>query len=210
MTWAVETTKRLVALTFDDGPVPNCTPLVLDALDAVNVPATFFLVGQRLEKNARLVEGRLSRHEVGNHTWSHEDLSLLNFGAARAEIEKAHQVITRIVGREPRLFRPPYGHLGTLALRAADEFNYEIILWSQGVTESEFQNTPGSVVPFVVDNMKPGTIFLAHDAVADNVEPVFLNSISTVVAELRDDGYEFVTVSELLAQREPGTGLAGG
>ena len=207
VTWAVETTKKLVALTFDDGPVPNYTPLTLDALDAADVPATFFLVGKRLVANAHILEGRLKRHEVGNHTWSHKDVSLLDFEAAHAEIKKAHEAISKIIGREPRLFRPPFGHVGTLPMRAADKYDYEVILWSHGVNEREFQKDPDSVVPYVVDNIVPGTIFLAHDAGADKAQPVFLNRIERIVSDLRRNGYEFVTVSELLARREPGVGL---
>jgi peptidoglycan/xylan/chitin deacetylase (PgdA/CDA1 family) len=208
VTWAVETKEKLVALTFDDGPLPNYTPLVLDSLEAANVRATFFLVGDRLEKHAGLVEGRLDRHEVGNHTWSHRDLSAMDFNTAHAEVKQAHDVITKTLGREPRLLRPPFGHIGALAMRAADSFGYDVILWSHGVTEREFQTNPDRVIPYVVDNMTPGMIFLAHDVVADGVEPVFLRRLGDVVSGLRGRGYEFVTVSELLARREPGIGLA--
>lgn len=206
VTWAVETRKKIIALTFDDGPGPEYTPLVLDALDQAGVPATFFIVGERLEANFRIVAGRLDRHEVGNHTWSHSDLSTLGLNGARREIEKAHKSITRIVGREPRLLRPPWGKLGTLGLRAADSFGYEVVLWSHSITERKFRDDPDSVVPYVVDNMAPGTIFLAHDVVAD-VQLTFLPRIGDVIAELRGHGYEFATVSELLDQREPGIGL---
>jgi peptidoglycan/xylan/chitin deacetylase (PgdA/CDA1 family) len=205
VSWSVEMDQKLVALTFDDGPVPEYTPLVLDALHDANISATFFFVGQRLEAHAGLVRGRLNRHEVGNHTWSHKDLGSLSFDAAYAEIERGHESIVRILGREPRLFRPPSGHLSDLALRAADRFRYEIVLWSQGVTEADFQTRPDSVVPFITDNIVPGAIFLAHDAVADGIQPVFLRRIGAVVADLRQKGYQFVTVSELLSQRAPNT-----
>ena len=209
VTWSVCTDERLVAFTFDDGPVPNCTPLMLDALDAAEVRATLFLVGARLEQNVKLIEGRIDRHEVGNHTWSHKDLTTMpSFQATSDEISRGHDAIVDHLGREPRLFRPPFGHLSAYALRAADRYAYEVVLWSQGVTERLFQQDPESVVPYVVDNMVPGTIYLIHDAVAEGIEPVFLRRLGQVIAQLRDKGYEFVTVSELLARRsvhgEPG------
>jgi UDP-N-acetylglucosamine 2-epimerase (non-hydrolysing) len=207
VTWAIETQRKVVALTFDDGPMPNYTPMVLDALDAADVPATFFLVGRRLEQNAAIVEGRMDRHEIGNHTYSHKDLSALDFDAAYDEIKRAHDSITKIIGRAPRLLRPPFGHISTLALRAADRFSYDVVLWSHGVSERHFQADPYKVVSHVADNITPGSIFLAHDAGAPNVEPVFLQRIGTIVAAMRDKGYEFMTVSDLLALREPGLGL---
>ncbi|MCP2327382.1 peptidoglycan/xylan/chitin deacetylase (PgdA/CDA1 family) [Hamadaea flava] len=197
--WSVESSRKLVALTFDDGPVPNATPLVLDALDKTGVSATFFLVGSRLEANAGLIEGRLDRHEVGNHTWSHKDLSTLDWQGNFDEISKSHQSIVKHLGIEPKIFRPPFGHIGTLTMRAADRFGYDFIMWSQGVTEKDFVEKPDAVIPFVVDNMVPGTIFLAHDAVAPGIDPPFLNRLVDIIEKLKAQGYEFVTVSELMA-----------
>jgi peptidoglycan-N-acetylglucosamine deacetylase len=208
VTWAVETRRKVVALTFDDGPVPNYTPMVLDALDAAGVPATFFLVGARLKQNAAIVKGRMDHHEVGNHTYSHRDLSPMDFEAAHDEIKKAHDIITKVTGREPRLLRPPFGHISTLAFRAADRFGYNVVLWSHDVTEKSFQAKPEAVIPYVTENLRPGSILLAHDAGAQGVEPVVLRRIGTVVAAMREKGYRFVTVSELLTMREPGLGLA--
>src|SRR5215216_6135893 len=74
VTWAVETDEKLVALTFDDGPRPQWTSMVLDTLDELDVPATFFMVGRRVRKYAGVVQGRMARHEVANHTWDHLDL----------------------------------------------------------------------------------------------------------------------------------------
>src|SRR5690348_13691686 len=72
------TADKLVALTFDDGPLPDYTPRFLDVLDEAGVPATFFVVGRHLEEHAGLLRGRLDRHEVGNHSWSHDDLATLD------------------------------------------------------------------------------------------------------------------------------------
>ncbi|GAA0978056.1 hypothetical protein GCM10009555_040330 [Acrocarpospora macrocephala] len=207
ITWAVETRKKLIALTFDDGPVPNYTPLVLDALDEEKVPATFFLVGRTLTRNPKILDGRIDRHEIGNHSWLHKSLNDLgDYEAVRTDLTQAHEAIAKITGREVRLLRPPFGHLGAVPMRVADGLGYRVVLWSQGVVEASFQKDPDSVIPYVVDNVTPGTIFLAHDAV-NTYEPVFLRRLGPIIRQLRAKGYEFVTVSDLMAEREEGATL---
>src|SRR3712207_6365303 len=92
VTYYVATDEPVVAFTFDDGPGPRWTPMVLDALEAWQVPATFFMVGGNLRQHAGLVRGRLHRHEVGNHSWSHPDLATLDLDGVRTELERSHEV----------------------------------------------------------------------------------------------------------------------
>ncbi|GAA0513316.1 hypothetical protein Ade02nite_89380 [Paractinoplanes deccanensis] len=191
------TTEKLVALTFDDGPLPDYTPRFLDALDDAGVPATFFLVGRHLEKHADLVRNRLDRHELGNHSWSHDDLATLDLTAARRELERAHDAIKRHTGREPTLLRPPYGHLGGSTVLAADAMGYDIALWSHQMRERRYAGDPAAQARDLTDTMRPGSIVLAHDA-GDKRRLVALDALPTLIAGLRHRGYRFVTVSELL------------
>src|SRR6266511_1485844 len=92
VTYYVQTTEPVVAFTFDDGPGPQWTSMVLDVLDAYQVPATFFVVGRNLQDHADLVRGRLDRHEVGNHSWSHADLARLDLAGVRQEMSRTHDV----------------------------------------------------------------------------------------------------------------------
>jgi peptidoglycan/xylan/chitin deacetylase (PgdA/CDA1 family) len=194
--WAVDTRRRLVALTFDDGPMERWTPQALDALDEAKAPATFFMVGSRLARNARLVEGRLDRHEVGNHTWKHDDLSRMSLAHAYRSIHRTHETIERVTGRAPTLLRPPWGRLGGTTLHVAAQHRYDLVLWSLLVQDRQLGREPSAMVAAVVDNARPGTIVLAHDVGAASRETAIAH-LPAMIRGLRGRGFDFVTVSQL-------------
>ncbi|MFI5916001.1 polysaccharide deacetylase family protein [Dactylosporangium sp. NPDC051541] len=198
ITYHVRTEASVVAFTFDDGPAPNWTPMVLDALDAWDVPATFFMVGRNLSQHAAVVRGRLDRHEIGNHTWSHADLATLDLNHAVEEINRSAETIHNVTGRTPTLLRPPYGHLGGSTILAADKLGYRLVLWSQQMREAQYEKNPQAQVSDIVDSVRPGSIVLAHD-VGDQRRLVALRHLGEMFSGLRARGYRFVTVSELLA-----------
>ncbi|WP_328349069.1 polysaccharide deacetylase family protein [Micromonospora sp. NBC_00421] len=197
--WHVPTTERLVALTFDDGPLPRWTPTVLDILDRHAVPATFFLVGTRVRRHADLIRGRLTRHEVGNHSWRHRDLARLSAPAVHDDLRRSHEAITEVAGVPPRLVRPPYGHLGGGVLHAAVRLDYRVVLWSLQMVEGEFPDDPAGHARRIVADVVPGTILLAHDAGSENRQ-VALRGLDAMISGLRARGYTFVTVSRLLSR----------
>ncbi|MET0424235.1 MAG: polysaccharide deacetylase family protein [Actinoplanes sp.] len=198
------TTEKLVALTFDDGPAPQWTPKFLDALDEAGVPATFFLVGKNLEKHADLVRGRLDRHEVGNHSWSHTDLATLDLAKVRDELQRTHEAIGKYTGRTPKLLRPPFGHLGGSTVLAADTMGYEIALWSHAMHEHRYAKDPAAQAKDIVDTVKPGSVILAHDA-GDSRRLVTLHALPAMITGLQERGYRFVTASELFAAASTAT-----
>jgi peptidoglycan/xylan/chitin deacetylase (PgdA/CDA1 family) len=198
ITYYVDTTEPLVAFTFDDGPGPKWTPAVLDVLEEWRVPATFFMVGRNLAAHADLVRGRLARHEVGNHTWSHPDLATLDLQRTQDEIVRAHETIERVTGRSATLLRPPYGHLGGSTVLAADFLNYDVILWSHQMHEKLYRRDSQAQVRDIVDTVNPGSIVLAHD-VGNARRLVALRRLGEMFAGLRARGFRFVTVSELMA-----------
>jgi peptidoglycan/xylan/chitin deacetylase (PgdA/CDA1 family) len=195
--WHVPTTERLVALTFDDGPLPQWTPTVLDTLDRYAVPATFFLVGARVRRHGGLIRGRLARHEVGNHSWRHRDLARLAAADVHDDLRRSHEAIAEVTGVPPRLARPPYGHLGGGVLHAAVRLDYRIVLWSLQMVEGEFPDDPAGHARRIVADVVPGTILLAHDAGSANRQ-VALRGLDAMITGLRSRGYTFVTVSQLL------------
>lgn len=202
--WHANTTQPLVALTFDDGPEPDWTPRVLDALDSVDAKATFFVVGERLARNHALVQGRYARHEVGNHTWAHKDLAQRDEHKVREQLRRCHDAITEHVGRAPTLLRPPWGHLGGSTLAVAEEFGYDVIMWSQRMRESAFVDSPTGIVTDTAEAARPGTVILAHDVgPADRL--VCIDNLTAIVKALRARGFQLVTVSELLAAATPPT-----
>ncbi|SDY67369.1 Peptidoglycan/xylan/chitin deacetylase, PgdA/CDA1 family [Micromonospora pattaloongensis] len=200
VTWAVETDRKLVALTFDDGPRPEWTTLVLDTLERHRAPATFFMVGQRAQRHAPVVRGRMNGHEVGNHTWAHRDLARTDPAEARTELRRAHDAIQEATGQGPSLLRPPYGHLGGGAVLAAAELGYHLVFWSQQMLEKHFHDDPGAQAREVVAKTQPGTILLAHD-VGKPERLVGIRALPELIEGLRGRGYEFVTVSELMRAR---------
>jgi peptidoglycan-N-acetylglucosamine deacetylase len=202
ITWHVQTDEPVVAFTFDDGPGPKWTSYVLDALEHYDVPATFFLVGEHLQAHADLLRGRLDRHAVGNHSWSHPDLGRLDAVSVEKQLTRAHETIHTMTGRTPELFRPPYGHLGGSTLMAADKFGYHLVLWSQWMDEAAFRKDPAVEVDDLVRSVRPGQIILSHDVgAAANLEA--LSQLGAIFTGLRQRGFRFVTVPELLALGAP-------
>jgi peptidoglycan-N-acetylglucosamine deacetylase len=200
VTWAVETERKLVALTFDDGPRPQWTSMVLDTLEQYGVPATFFMVGRRVRKYASVVVGRMARHEVANHTWDHLDLARRGPDEAYDDLARAHEAIIEVTGQTPTLFRPPYGHFGGSAALAAARLDYELVLWTVQMLEGEFPDDPVGHAREIVSRVTPGTILLAHDVGPPN-RLVALHGLPDLITGLRKRGYEFVTVSRLMAER---------
>jgi peptidoglycan-N-acetylglucosamine deacetylase len=202
VTWHVETSERVVAFTFDDGPGPKWTSLVLDALAHYQVPATFFLVGQNVMAHGDLLRGRLDGHDVGNHSWSHPDLAMMDAPAVQRQLARAHDAIRKVTGREPTLFRPPYGHLAGSTLMVADKVGYNLVLWSRQMTEDRYVNNPPGQAADIVANTKPGHIILAHDVGSPN-RFIAISQLGAMFTGLRQRGFRFVTVSELLTLGRP-------
>jgi peptidoglycan/xylan/chitin deacetylase (PgdA/CDA1 family) len=200
VTWGVNTTKKLVALTFDDGPMPQWTPQVHAILAEHRVRATFFLIGRRALEHRDLLAGRLGDHEFGNHTWEHLDLGRMDYAEARAAIDRGARAIAEATGREPTLLRPPYGHLTGSSLLAAADLGSSVVLWNRQMLESEYPGDPAGLSEYIVESCTPGTIILAHDAGADE-RLVAIRGLAGTIKGLRARGFEFVTVSELLKEQ---------
>ena len=200
MTWEVATDRPLVALTFDDGPQPEWTDMVLTTLEEHKVSATFFMVGRRVRKYANVVRGRLGRHEVGNHTWNHLDLATRDDDQSRGDLLRGHEAIVDMLGITPKLFRPPYGHVGGASALAAADLGYQMILWSRKMREAHY--TTEQQVAVVLQEAAPGMILLAHDVGAPD-RLISLRALPGIITGLRAKGFEFVTVSELIASGSP-------
>jgi len=129
--WSVPTDVPQAALTFDDGPDPEFTPAILDALAAAGVKATFMVMGHNAVRHPHLLRRVVADgHELGNHTWSHLDLSALAPADVLAEVERGSQAIEDVVGIQPKLFRPPKGIMSEAALQAAAMAGQDIVIWS--------------------------------------------------------------------------------
>ena len=107
--WSGMTDTRRVALTFDDGPMPDWTPQVLKTLARHDVPATFFLKGINVRRHGAIHRDSVGTHELGNHTWDHPDLARLDYAECRDQLQRTSAIIEQAYGRRPTLFRPPTG-----------------------------------------------------------------------------------------------------
>jgi peptidoglycan/xylan/chitin deacetylase (PgdA/CDA1 family) len=197
--WEIDTREKVVALTFDDGPDPAVSAFLYEALEEAKVGATFFMVGRRVLDNAKLLSGRMHRHEVGNHTFDHTSLFLQDQTAIRKNLLDAHGAITSVVGREPTLLRPPYSHVNGNTLLAAAEIGYDIVMWNQYIGDQAYVNDEDKLVADVIAAITPGSIVLAHDSGASRM--IAIRNVPKIIRELKRRKYEFVTVSQLRAAK---------
>src|SRR5437870_879961 len=195
----VQTGRRMVALTFDDGPDPRWTPEILDFLHTYHAHATFFLVGRNAEAHPELVKAELeARDEIGNHTFDHPDLELLSPPAVMSEIERGANAIRHAGAPRPKLFRPPKGLTDEVVGVLANANRYRTIFWD--LTVEHFVDHAGVVdgVRELLEKVRPGSIILAHDGGIPNRART-VHALPLLLRGLYARGYRVVTVSQLLA-----------
>lgn len=189
--------EKYIALTFDDGPHKAFTAQILDILAEYNVKATFFIVGKNCEKYPELVARELDEgHEVGNHTYSHLDISKLDEGELVRELLGVEDILQELRGYRPKLFRPPGGSYNVSIDRIAARLNYTAVLWN--VDTHDWKCPPvADIAKEILNKVKPGFIILMHDyVVGKSGTPAALRIILPRLLAL---GYRFVTVSELIS-----------
>jgi peptidoglycan/xylan/chitin deacetylase (PgdA/CDA1 family) len=157
---------RGIALTFDDGPDPQTTPRVLDALDAAGAKATFFVIGRKAEAHPEIVREILRRgHAVGMHSYAHDRLfSFRSEKVVRADLERGLAAIAAVTGVRPRLFRPPIGHTNPIIARVADELDLVVVGWTVSAHDGTARAKVADVVARVSSRLADGAIVLLHDA----------------------------------------------
>lgn len=192
--YKVPTTHKVVALTFDDGPVNIATDEILAILKEKNVKATFFVVGEQVKKFPKLVMQEIAEgHEVGNHTYSHPALTKLSKNKIEEELDKTEKEILKVAPK-PIFFRPPEGAYNNATFKIARNDGYSIILWSVDPYDWRYPSA-GEIVNVVLKDVKPGSIILLHDGKYPSSTP---EALWFIIDSLKSQGYEFVTISELL------------
>ena len=190
----------LIALTFDDGPSTH-TARLLDALYARNVSATFFVLGQQVTAYPKVAARIVNEgHEIASHTYRHPDLANMSSAAIRDELSLCRSAILRATGVDPTLLRPPYGSHSKAVQAVAAEFGYPLILWSVDTRDWESRNVDAILGHFVDGygrvKIRDGDIILMHDIYSTTIDAA-IRAIDILLAE----GFNFVTVSELLTAR---------
>ncbi|AJQ25877.1 polysaccharide deacetylase family protein [Pelosinus fermentans] len=204
-----KTTQKVVALTFDDGPYPPYTEQVLDVLKEYHVPATFFVVGQNVDKYPELVKRIADEgHQIGNHTYHHIDLLKANRKVIAEEIDNTNKAILAAAGIKPHLMRPPHGFRDPVVMEMMAERNLKVVEWS--VMSRDWTN-PGVdvIVERTVKKVKNGSIILLHDGDGITSQASRIQSVEAarrIIQILSEQGYTFVTVDEILEKTEDGKG----
>ena len=181
---------KYVALTFDDGPKRGTTDVLLDGLRERGVSATFFLIGSQIAANRDLVARMAAEgHQVGNHTWSHTRLQGAGKATAEAELQRADELLTAILGEGDYWVRPPYGLMEEWERQLVD---VPLVKWNVDPRDWESRDKD-KILAAILEAVEPNSIILLHDI----YEPSVTAALAAVDA-LQRQGYWFVTVEELL------------
>lgn len=191
---------KLIALTFDDGPYPIFTPLLLRELGRLHVHATFFLIGRDAEQwpeLARRIEA--GGNEVADHTYTHPNLDQETAAQTRAEILKGRDVVYQLVhdGSVREYFRPPHGRYTVATVQTAQALGYTTVLWTDDSGDWRTV-TPAALAEHVQTHATAPEIVLLHSGKLATIQ-----MLPQVVQRFEQAGYRFVTVGELLARVRP-------
>lgn len=192
----VERTDKKIALTIDAAWEDDKTEFILDTLDTYNIKATFFLCGYWVEKYPDMVKEIASRgHEIGNHSYSHPHMTKLSAKDMQKDVEKNEKMIEKLTGTPCSVFRAPYGEYDDSVILAMREAGYEVIQWNIDTIDWREERSAQTILDTVLPKLSPGSIILCH-----NNGYKIKEYLSTLIETAQKQGYEFVTVSELLLE----------
>ncbi|MFA9557972.1 polysaccharide deacetylase family protein [Evansella sp. AB-rgal1] len=192
------TSRKLVALTFDDGPEDYYTPKILDILKEKGVLATFFVVGYEINSYPDMMKRIVNEgHGIGNHTTTHPDLRTKWSVDVRKEIVTTQEILLKTIGRKSDLFRPPFGAITKADIAILNEIGMRNILWS--VDTLDWSGLSGrEIVNIVLRDVSPGGIILQHNFQHERLLDGTVEALPVIIDELHEQGYTFVTVQTLL------------
>lgn len=188
---------KAVYLTFDDGPIPEVTPKVLDILDRYGVKATFFMVGENIDKHPEVFEQVVKAgHSIGNHTYNHMKGWKFSTAEYIANVHQWEEAAKRHSSIHPftpsTLFRPPYGRTWVWQRRAVQKLGYEIYLWDVLTRDYNPRRTPEAMLAQIKRQTRPGSIINFHDSVKSNER--MLAVLPQAIEWLQKEGYELAAL----------------
>lgn len=192
---AVDPSRPMVALTFDDGP-SQYDAVILSALESVGGRATFFMVGNLVGRHADIVQRMAADGcELGNHSWNHDNLSRLSVEAIQSSVQQTNNAVQSVTGSPTTVVRPPYGATGGNCMAALGAMGYPAILWHIDTLDWKTRNAD-QTVNTVLSQVRDGDIVLMHSIYAQSAD-----AAARIIPELVNRGYQLVTVSELANAR---------
>ena len=185
-------TVKSIAISFDDGPGATTTPQLLQILKEKNVHATFFVLGENTAQHPDIVKQTAEAgHEIGNHTYDHQDLATLSAQSITEEVTKADTEIKKATGKTPTFVRPPYGSITSVG---ASVIQQPIIEWSVDSEDWKTRN-PDLILQKIQATVYDGAIILFHD-----IYPETIRAVPQVIDYLQEQGYRITTVGDLLGR----------
>ena len=185
--WKINSSKKEVFITFDDGPTPEFTQWILNLLNSLDIKSTFFCVGEKAKRHPNIISEILQKgHIIGNHTFSHKNGWFLTLDSYVKEIEKCSNFVNKT-----NLFRPPYGKIYPWQIKKIKQ-NYKIIMWDilsfdfkKNQSSEKFQNN-------ILDNIERGSIIVFHDNKLS--EKILKDNLEDVLRKIRKKGFSFSTL----------------
>ena len=183
LSWRKSSSSKVIYLTFDDGPVPEVTPFVLDLLDTFNLKATFFCVGENVQKYPELYAELIEKgHKTGNHTFNHLKGSSIHTDKYIANVEKAAGYI------QSDLFRPPYGRINYSQKRSLNKL-FEIVMWDLLTHDYNQKLSPELILNNIKHYSRNGSIVVFHDSI--KAKNNMLTVLPLAIEFWKSEGYEF-------------------
>jgi peptidoglycan-N-acetylglucosamine deacetylase len=197
---SVRTKEKKIALTFDDGPNPEYTPILLTKLAEYRVSATFFLIGRNLKKHPEIGRRIVQEgHEVGNHTYNHRTLPFSSKPDIVNELVSTHQLIADLLKIEPVFLRPPNGLFSKRALDTVEQLGYRAVVGDVFPLDVALPD-PEVITSRVLRRVQPGSIIILHDGYVgrfDRDKSRTVRALDGLIPRLCEQGYEFATLSRL-------------
>jgi len=193
-TCSADTTDKIIALSFDDGPHSDYTPQVLALLAQYNATATFFVIGKHIHGNENLLQQIVAEgHSIGNHSYSHSFfIDFKNVQGFKDELNQTAELIFKVIGKRVKLFRPPYGVTTPSLAKAAKLLDYQLIGWNIRSLDTT-KDTVEIITQRVQSQMKSGAIILLHDT-----SPKTIQVLEQTLCFAQQQGYKMVSVERLL------------
>lgn len=191
---AADTKEKVIAITFDDGPLLHHTPEILDILQREQAPAAFFCIGGRIGGNESLLR-RIDAegHVIGNHSFSHHFwFDMFGPDKMLAELKQMDDAVERVTGKRPRLFRPPYGVTNPNLAKAIRKGAYTPIGWNIRSLDTVAKDKD-QLLERIRQGIKPGAVLLLHDSMEVTVQ-----ALPSLIQQLKKEGYRIERIDKLL------------